>query len=198
MACRCETDVAATSDQFKEAADALAEHCAKSAVTDLAGFKTSTMAGGGTVESFIAGMFGKIKENMQIRRLARIEGCGACYVHHNGKVGAAIVCDRPPGEAGRQACMHIASTPVILGLAREDVGPEAVAEARESAREQAQGKPEPIIEKIVAGKMDKWFAERVLLEQPFVMDDKQSVGEFAKNNGFHIRAYLKFEVGEKI
>jgi elongation factor Ts len=91
--------------------------------------------------------------------------------------------------------MHVASTPVILGLTREDVEPAVVQEARARATEEAAGKPEQIIEKIVKGKMDKWYGGRVLLEQPFVMDDKKTLGDFAKENGFAIKAFLKFDVG---
>ncbi len=192
---RCETDFVATNNDFKSVADALAAHCAKSRQTHVDTFRQSPMAGGHTVEEFIVDAFGKIKENIQLRRLARIEGVGACYVHHNGRIGTAIVSDKASGEAGRGICMHIASTPVILGLTREEVAPALVAEAREQAREGAKGKPEPIIEKIVAGKMDKWYAERVLLEQPFVMDDKKTVGDYARENGFVVRSFLKFEVG---
>jgi elongation factor Ts len=192
---RCETDFVATNDVFRAMADGLAEHCAKSGITDIEDFRNSTMNGGQTVANYMVDAFGKMKENMEIRRLHKIEGAGACYVHHNGQVGAAIACDKAPGEAGRQVCMHIASTQLITGLTREDVDPRAVAEARDKAAEEAQGKPEQIINKIVDGKMNRWYAERVLLEQPFVMDDKKSVCDFARESGFAIKAFTKYEVG---
>jgi elongation factor Ts len=192
---RCETDFVATNDTFKALANTIAETCAKSGITDPEKIKDAKTPSGQTVNQLLVDAFGKIKENIGVRRLKRIEGPGACYVHHNGKVGTAIVGDKSPGEAGRQVCMHIASTPVILGLVREDVDSKLVDEAKIKAREEAKGKPEPIIEKIVGGKLDKWYAERVLTEQPFVMDDKKSVGAFAKEKGFTLKAYLKFEVG---
>lgn len=192
---RCETDFVATNDEFKGVADKLAEHCAVTGVTDVEEAKKTKMNGGSTVEEFLVDAFGKMKENLQLRRLSRIEGAGACYVHHNGKVGAAIACNNAPGDAGRSICMHIASTPVIMGLKREDVDATAVSDAREEAKEGAKGKPEQIANKIIDGKMDKWYSERVLVEQPFVMDDKKSVGEFAKENGFSIEGYIKYEVG---
>lgn len=192
---RCETDFVATNDIFKELANTIAETCAKSGITDPEKIKDAKTPSGQTVNQLMVDAFGKIKENIGVRRLKRIEGPGACYVHHNGKVGTAIVGDKSPGEAGRQICMHIASTQSILGLVREDVDSKLVAEAKEKAREEAKGKPEPIIEKIVGGKLDKWYAERVLTEQPFVMDDKKSVGAFAKEKGFALKSYAKFEVG---
>lgn len=192
---RCETDFVATNSDFKNIADKLAETCAGSGVTDLEKFKTTKMDGGQSVHEFLVDAFGRIKENIQIKRVARLDGKGASYVHHNGRVGAVIACDKDPGEAGRNICMHIASTPVILGLRREHVPAGLVAEAREKAAEESKGKPPQIIEKIVAGKMDKWYAERVLVEQPFVMDDAKSVKQIAEENGFNILGYLKFEVG---
>ncbi len=192
---RCETDFVATNDQFRGVADKLAAQCVKSGVTDVEKLKTTKIDGGQSVQEFLVDLFGKMKENINLQRAVKLDGAGACYVHHNGKVGTAIACDKAPGEAGRGICMHIASTPSILGLSREDVDSKMVEEARQRAREEVKGKPENIIEKIVSGKMDKWFAERVLVEQPFVMDDKKSVGQFAKENGFTIKAYAKYEVG---
>ena len=194
---RCETDFVATNDQFKAIADELAGHCAKTGVTDVEEFKKSRMASGSTVDEFIVDAFGKIKENLKLARLARITGLGACYVHHNGRVGAAVACGAAPGEVGRHICMHIASTQTIMGRVREDVDSALVAEAREAAADGAKGKPEQIVQTIVDGKMNKWFAERVLVEQPFVMDDKKSVGEFAKENGLTVEAFIKYEVGGK-
>ena len=192
---RCETDFVATNSDFKVIADKLAEQCAKSGLTDPDEFKKSKMADGQTVEEFLVDAFGKIRENLQLRRLMRIEGTAASYVHHNGRVAAAMVCDKDPQEAGRRICMHIASTPTILACVREEVSPELVAEAKEKAAEGAKGKPEQIVAKIVEGKMNKWYGEHVLVEQPFVMDDKKTVGEFAKENGFSVKAFVKHEVG---
>ncbi|MCA9255498.1 MAG: translation elongation factor Ts [Phycisphaerales bacterium] len=192
---RCETDFVATNSDFRNIADSLAEHCVKSGVTDVEQFKASKMASGQTVNDLMTDAFGRLKENMQIKRLARMEGPSACYVHHNGQVGTAIACTAPAGDAGKGICMHIASNQTLAGRVREDVDAAEVKEAKEKATAEVAGKPEQIIDKIVGGKMDKWFAERVLVEQPFVMDDKKSVGEFARENGFEIKSYLKFEVG---
>jgi elongation factor Ts len=192
---RCETDFVATNDAFRSLADAVADACASSGMTDVEKLKDVKTKSGRTVGELFVDAFGKLKENMNVQRAARIEGAGASYVHHNGKVGAVIACDKEPGEPGRQICMHIASNVMLRGLNRSDVKPDEVAAAQEKAREEAKGKPPQIIDKIVAGKMDKWYAERVLTEQPFVIDDKKTVGEFAKENGFTIKAYLKYEVG---
>lgn len=192
---RCETDFVATNSAFTELANTLAEQAARSGVVDVDAFKASKLPDGRSVQDVVVDAFGKLKENIGIHRLMRIEGAGAAYVHHNGRVGSIIACDQSPGDAGRHICMHIASTPVIAGRVREDVPNAEVEAARNKARDEARGKPEPVIEKIVTGKMDKWFGERVLLEQPFVMDDKKTVGQYAKENGFSVQAYARFEVG---
>jgi len=192
---RCETDFVANNEQFKQLANEIAQHCARTGVTDVEQLKGSTVPSGRKVADLILDAFGKFKENMGLHRAKRLEGPGACYVHHNGKIGTAIICDVPPGEAGRHVCMHIASTQVILGVVREEAAPAMVAEAREKAMSEIAGKPEQIKEKIVRGKMEKWYADRILTEQPFVMDDKKTVGAYAKENGFSVKAYIKYEVG---
>ncbi len=194
---RCETDFVATNDTFKAFANQLAEQCLRTGTTDPEPFKASSLPDGRKVADVLTDMFGKLKENMAIQRLVKRDGPGACYVHHNGKGAAIIVCDQPPGEAGRHVCMHVASTPVIHGRVREDVCAKLVAEAKEKAASEVTGKPPQIQEKIVTGKMEKWYKERVLLEQPFVMDDKKSVADFAKENGFAVKAFVKYEVGGK-
>lgn len=194
---RCETDFVATNDTFRTLADSVARQCAKLGETDVEKLKASKLENGQTIVELLTDAFGKLKENMAVERAAKLDGPGACYVHHNGKVGAAIVCDKAPGDAGRNICMHIASTPVILGAVREDVDKSAIADARQRAMAEVEGKPENIKEKIVEGKMNKWYAERVLVEQAFVMDDKKSVTEYAKENGFAVKGFIKFEVGRK-
>lgn len=192
---RCETDFVANNELFKQLANEAAQQCARTGIVDVEQLKASTLASGRKVGEQILDAFGKFKENMGLHRLKRLEGPGACYVHHNGKIGTAIICDAPPGEAGRHICMHIASTRVILGVVREEADSAMVAEARDRAMSEIAGKPEQIKEKIVRGKMEKWYADRILTEQPFVMDDKKTVGAYAKENGFSIKAFIKCEVG---
>lgn len=194
---RCETDFVATNSDFKALADRFAQHAVKSGITDVEKFKVSKVDGGQTVQEILVDAFGKMKENLNLVRIVKLDGAGAAYVHHNGRIGTIITGTNPPGDAGRGICMHIASAVTLSGLGRQDVDAKLVAEAREKAANEAKGKPEQILNKIVEGKMDRWFGERVLVEQPFVMDDKKTVGHFAKENGFDITSYLKYEVGAK-
>jgi len=192
---RCETDFVATNDQFKALADGLAAVVARTGITEVDKLKETKADDGRTVNDMLVDAFGRMKENLSLHRAVKIDGAGAGYVHHNGRVGAIITADQAPSEAGRHVCMHIASTPIILGLRREDVPAALVEDARQSAMAEVKDKPDQIKDKIVSGKMDKWFGERVLLEQPFVMDDKKTVEQYAKENGFSIQAFRKFEVG---
>lgn len=192
---RCETDFVATNDTFRELANQIAQAALNSGLTEGEKIKAAKAADGRTVNDHLIDAFGKLKENMNVQRAKLVSGIGAAYVHHNGKVGAAIGCDGAPGEAGRHICMHIASTQLITGLTREDVPAAEIEAARAKFKEEVQGKPEQIIDKIVSGKMDRWFGERVLVEQPFVMDDKKTVGAYAKEHGFTIKSFTKMEVG---
>jgi elongation factor Ts len=192
---RCETDFVATNDSFRDLANLMAETAGKNVVLDVEKLKGTKTSKGQLVSEVMVDAFGRIKENISVKRLVRIEGVGAAYVHHNGKVAAAITCDKSPGEAGRHICMHIASSQMLAGLDRESVKKDDLETARAKFKDEVKGKPEQIIEKIVGGKLDKWYGERVLTEQPFVMDDKKTVGQYAKEHGFTIKAYVKMEVG---
>ncbi|MCK6457587.1 MAG: translation elongation factor Ts [Phycisphaerae bacterium] len=194
---RCETDFVATNSVFTELSNQIARQVAATHVKDVAQLAESKceFAGGRSVRELISDAYGKLNEKMEIRAARCIHGACATYVHHNGKVGAIVAFDKPNDAVGRQVCMHIASRTLLLGLNREAVDAKLVQEAREHAASEVTGKPPNIIEKIVAGKLDKWFAERVLLEQPFALDDKITVGEAVRQAGVTITGYLRFEVG---
>ncbi len=194
---RCETDFVAHSDHFKAAADALARLVAKSGVTDPDQLLQAKGDDGKSGQDIVAAAYATLKENMKIARAGRIDRGVACYVHHNGLVGTVVAADADGDEVARQICMHTAAQRTLHGLTREDVDPGEVEKARERMTEQAAGKPENIVEKIVTGKMNKWYGERVLLEQPFAMDDKKTVAQVAKEAGITVSGYLKFELGVK-
>lgn len=128
-----------------------------------------------TINDLKEDAFSRLRENMMLKRVAAVRGHVAGYLHHNGQVGVIVAFSEPcPPELGADVCMHIAAMNPPY-LKREQVDPVAVAEERERATGEAQGKPPEIIEKIVTGKLDRWYSEIVLLEQPFVKDDKKSV-----------------------
>ncbi len=153
---------------------------------------------GRKVGDLLSDVVNRIRENIKIGRVGVLSGHVGKYVHHDGRKGVLIELTGPcPEEAGAGVCMHVAAMRPAW-TTREEVDPAMVEEERKVAVEQVKGKPEHLIEKIVAGKMDRWFSEIVLLEQPFVKDDKQSVGEYLR--GFSpdltIRRCLRIEIGE--
>jgi len=139
------------------------------------------------------------------------EGRIHSYIHHNGKVGVLVEVNCETDFVAKNekfltflndVCLHIcAASPMTVR--REEV-PEAVVEReRRIAREQAAGKPEKVIEKIVEGKVNRWFAENVLLEQPFVKDPDHTVKELLTDlvartgENIVIQRFARFEVGEE-
>jgi len=151
-----------------------------------------------TLKDQMLDMANRIREVFKVGRVVRIDGkCGG-YAHHAGKtVGVLVEVTGGNLEAARDVCMHIAaSRPEVL--AKEDLDPAAVDKEREILSEAArkEGKPENIIGKMVEGRLRNFFAERVLLEQPFVKDDKRTVGKFAQDNGMKIVRYIYWELGK--
>jgi len=139
------------------------------------------------------------------------EGRIHAYIHHNGRVGVLVevncetdfVAKNEQFQAFLQdLCLHIcAASPVAVR--REEVPESIVERERRIAREQAAGKPDKVLEKIVEGKVNKWFAENVLLEQPFVKDPDRTVKDLLTDlvartgENIVIQRFARFEVGEE-
>ena len=101
-------------------------------------------------------------------------------------------------ELAKDVCMHIAAMrPQVV--AKEDLDPQVVAKEREILAEAArkEGKPEKIIDKMVEGRLRNFYAEQCLCEQPFVKDDKQTVGKVAESGGIKIKRYVHWRIGEE-
>ncbi|MCG3137845.1 MAG: Elongation factor Ts [Phycisphaerae bacterium] len=194
---RCETDFVSANSEFAKSANALAAIAAQHRLSDPNAVLEAKGADGHSGKDIITETYGKFQEKLVIARVATIEHGVAFYVHHNGKIGSVVAASQPNPEVAKQICMHIAAQQTIDGLNREAVDPQAVAEARSFMMEEAKGKPANIAEKMVEGKLNKWYAERVLLEQPFALDDKITIGQMAKDAGMTVTGYLKFELGVK-
>ena len=138
------------------------------------------------------------------------EGCIASYIHSNAKIGVLveIKCETDFvarsddfRQLARDLCMQIAATRP-LGISKEDVPAATVEKEREIYAEQVKGKPAQIIGKIVDGKLQAFFKERCLLEQPFVKDPKTTVGDLLKSivaklgENISVSRFVRFEIGE--
>ncbi len=153
-----------------------------------------------TVNDRISEAIGLLRENIKPARVMPFKGLLGSYCHHDGTVGVMVEVQGEKAEPQllRDISMHItAKNPVAAR--REDVAKEVVDKEREIARSQAAatGKPANIVDKIAEGKLRTWFAENVLLEQPFVKDDSKTVGDLLKSAGLTLVRFVRYKVGEK-
>jgi elongation factor Ts len=204
----CETDFVARNEDFQAFAKALAEQALATGVTDVEAFKALPFAGdeSHTVEQMISQMVATIGENIVLNRIALIEaGEGntlSSYIHGGGSIGVVVEGSASAGdEALHDVALHIAaSEPRFVN--RGEVTEDILATEKEIALKQAmdQGKPEHIAEKIVTGKMEKFFESEVLLEQPFAKDTSVTVGEHVSAAGGDdatVVAFVRFKLGEE-
>ncbi|MBI4582165.1 MAG: translation elongation factor Ts [Planctomycetes bacterium] len=196
----CETAPVANNPMFKELADKIARHAGLTGRADTAAIVEEKLAdAGGTVRDLVHDVLNRLRENIQIGRIYRRTGGGAAaYVHHTGKIGVCVVTEQATGSAEllNDVCMHIAAMQPDA-LTREQIAVAVVEKEKEIAREQirAAGKPENMLDKILTGKMNRWFSEHVLLEQPFVKDDKQTVGKVLDAAKIKLSDFVRLQVG---
>lgn len=211
-----ETDFVARNDQFQKIVSDIAKLAVKA--SDIESLKSSVMPSGRTVEDEVVENIAIIGENLNLRRVNIVkvgDGVIASYIHNSvvdgmGKI-AVIVALESTGDKnkllslGRQIAMHVAAArPQSLSV--EDLDSAIVAKEREIFFEQsrASGKPDSIIEKMVDGRIRKFYEEAVLLEQVFVIDGKTKVKDvveaLAKELGAPVtlKAFGRFELGEGI
>ena len=192
-----ETDFVAKSDEFKNLVATIVDSIAEK--------KPSTIeeALSGELQDKFNEAVAKIGEKISLRRFAVFtkgadETIGS-YIHMGGKISVLVALKGGNEELANEIAMHIAgANPKYLN--RESVDPGEIAKEIEIASEQlrAQGKPENIIENIVKGKMDKYYSEICLLEQPFVKDEEKTVGKLAEEAGATIKEFWRYELGEGI
>jgi elongation factor Ts len=200
---RCESAPVAKNEAFMQMADEVVKHIGTSPATakNVDELLSQVMAGGKTVKDRIGDVVGLIRENMKPARFTKLTGGQfGNYVHFDGSVGVLIQVEGDkPAEASllKDVCMHITAKQPTAAR-REDVDPAMVAKEREIAKTQAAatGKPANIIEKIAEGKIKTWYAENVLLEQPFVKDDSKMVGDLLKGAGLTVKKFIRYKVGE--
>ncbi|NQT37637.1 MAG: translation elongation factor Ts [Planctomycetes bacterium] len=139
----------------------------------------------------------RIREVFKLTRIIRIDAPCAGYAHHTGSTGVLLEISGGNAELGKDVSMHVAAMRP-QSLSQDDLDPTVVAKERDILSEaaRAEGKPESIIEKMVDGRMRNFFAEQCLLDQPFVKDDKKSVGAVAKEGGMEIVRFVRWELAK--
>jgi len=199
-----ETDFVAKEASFKELASKIANVILENDYKTVEELKASEIEGK-TIEILVKELIARIGENMNIRRFVKLtskEGFVATYIHMGGKLGVILKADGEANDeneaAAKDVAMHIAAMSPKF-LKRDEVSEEELSREREIHKEEmkASGKPENIIEKIVEGKMRKYYELNCLVEQKFVKDADKTVAEFIKGK-FDIVKYDKFVLGEGI
>ena len=199
----CETDFVAKHDNFKAFVHELCSRVAKSA-----NFSTEEPE----VVEFIKVKIAELGENIVFRRFVRYEGGKdshlGSYIHLAGRVGVLIEATADKAVAEKEEfqvllkdlCLHIAASSP-RSVHRDEVSADTVAKEREIAAEQVKGKPANVVEKIVDGKMNKFYADNCLLEQPFVKNPDQTVTDLIKTKikelggDIAIKRFTRYAVG---
>jgi len=152
-------------------------------------------------ESAREALVAKCGENVNIRRLTRVEGDVVGAYLHGHRIGVVVTLQGGTAELAKEIAMHVAaSNPQFLNPSQ--VSEEAVAKEKEIFlalnADKIAGKPENIVENMVKGRINKFLAEASLVEQPFIKDPEVKVGELAKKAGAEIVSFVRYEVGEGI
>ncbi len=203
-----ETDFVARNKQFQSALAGIAKTALTTDGTLEALKSADAPEGDGTVDDMITRMIATIGENMTLRRTAQIKAGGAVatYIHNvetdgMGKVGVLVALNGSGdlADVGRKVAMHVAATSPAAATAEEldqDLVEREKTVLTDEARE--SGKPENVIEKMIEGRMRKFYKEVVLVEQPFVMDPDKTVGGFLKDSGAELVGFVRFALGEGV
>jgi elongation factor Ts len=202
----CETDFVAKNAEFQKLADEVVSAAAAAKAADVDALKAVT-TGSKTVEQAIAELSAKIGEKLELRRVAFLDGTVETYLHKRSA-------DLPPavgvlveysggGTAAEKEAAHTAALQIAAlkarYLSRDDVPDDVVASERRIAEEtsRAEGKPEQALPKIVEGRLNGFFKDVVLLEQPSVSDNKKTVKALLDEAGVTVTRFVRFEVGQQ-
>ena len=198
-----ETDFVGKNEEFRNFVADVAEQIAKENPANVEellnqkSIKDSTK----TVQEILTGKIATIGENLTIRRFARFESNGLVekYIHGDGKIGVLVELENGNEELAKDICMQIAAAKPEY-LDRESVPQERVEKEMEILKAQAmnEGKPAEIAEKMVQGRIGKFYAEICLVEQPFVKDPDMKIGKLVESKGAKIIRFARFEKGEGI
>ena len=207
-----ETDFVAKNDSFMDFVKACANTVIKENPADVEALLALKADGSDqTVAEMLQEKVLTIGENIQVRRFERMEGACVAYVHAGGKIGVLVNFDTDLAGKdefvayGKDVAMQIAalSTPY---LTKDDVPADVIEHEKEVMRQQVinEGKPAAIADKIVMGKINKYYKENCLVDQEFVKDNKLTVGQYTKNTAkalggsIEIKKFVRFEKGEGI
>lgn len=198
-----ETDFVANDVNFKAFVDAVAAAALASGAADVEALKSVKLATGETVEETRATAIQKLGENIQIRRLVKIDGDNTVgtYVHSNGKIGVLVELAGGNAELASGLAMHVAAMNPPHNKAA-DVPADFVAKEKEielaKMTDKDKAKPADILEKIISGKINKIISEVTLYGQSYVLDNDKTVEQAVKAAGGDVVGFRRLAVGEGI
>jgi elongation factor Ts len=205
----CETDFVAKTPDFQALVKSVAEHVHEHAPKDVAALLEQPFAGGQTVGQAVQEKIALIKENIVIRRFARFalapgaNGVVAAYVHPPAaRIGVLVELSAGSADAAalqglaKDVAMHVAAASPLY-VSKDQVPPDVLAKEKEIYREQAlaSGKPANVVDKIAEGKLKEYYATFCLLEQPYIREPKQSVGQHLAGKA-GVRSFARLQLGE--
>ena len=198
-----ETDFVGQNQEFKDFVNSVAKQIVEKNPANVEELlaQTSITDSSKTVQEVLTNKIATIGENMTIRRFSRFETNGiiASYIHGEGKIGVLVDMENATPELAKDICLQIAAEkPEYLN--REVVPAERVEKEMEILKAQAinEGKPAAIAEKMVQGRISKFYGEICLIEQPFVKDPDLKINKLLENNGAKINRFARLEKGEGI
>ncbi|GAF24556.1 translation elongation factor Ts [Bacillus sp. JCM 19047] len=200
-----ETDFVAKNENFQGLVKELAEHIlAENPATVEEALEQNFKGGDDTVLSHINSSIAKIGEKLSLRRFTVVEkedsDVFGSYLHMGGRIGVlTLIGTSNDEELAKDIAMHVAAINPTY-VSRDEVTGDVVDREREVLKQQAlnEGKPENIVEKMVEGRLSKFFEQVCLLDQPFVKDGDQKVGKYVKGKNATVKAFVRYEVGEGI
>ena len=201
----CETDFVAKNAEFQALADQVVAAAVSAKAADVDALKAAPISADRattTVEEAIAELSAKIGEKLELRRVANFDGTVETYLHRRSAdlppaVGVLVEYTGSDSEAAHGVALQIAALKARF-LSRDDVPEDVVTSERRIAEETAksEGKPEQALPKIVEGRLNGFFKDAVLLEQPSVSDNKKTVKALLDEAGVTVTRFVRFEVGQ--
>ncbi|MCM3713223.1 translation elongation factor Ts [Alkalihalobacillus oceani] len=197
-----ETDFVAKNENFQKLVDELAGHILTNAPASVEEALGQSFKDGQTVQDYISSSIAKIGEKISLRRFEIVEKQDGDvfgeYLHMGGRIGVlTVIGNSQDGELAKDIAMHVAAIKPTY-VSRDEVAAEEVEREREVLKQQAlnEGKPENIVEKMVEGRLSKFFEQVCLLDQPFVKDGDHKVGKYVQSKGAEVKSFIRYEVGE--
>lgn len=195
-----ETDFVAKDENFASFAEAVANVALATGETEAEALAAADIGDGRSIEQARTDLIQKVGENISVRRAEIVESDGPIGAYtHGARIGAVVALNGGSEELARDIAMHVAAiNPTCID--ESGVPADMLEREKRIFSEQAaeSGKPPEIVEKMVTGRISKFLKEVTLVGQPFVKDDKQTVGQLLKGADASVTSFTRFEVGEGI